>query len=103
MAQFNGNGGNGGGLLQRQEEQPVQAVPFTGACTERNGRYSVAGQCDAYVECSDGEPKEKLCPDGLMFNDKVKLFVYPCQYPIDVDCGSRANLQAAQVNLFAFL
>lgn len=92
---FNGNGGNGG-TLQKPDQIP-EARPFSGHCEERNGRYSVAGQCDAYVECTDGEPAEKLCPDGLMFNDKVKLFVYPCQYPIDVDCSTRQKLQPPQV------
>ncbi|KAF4525424.1 hypothetical protein B566_EDAN004167, partial [Ephemera danica] len=24
-----------------------------------------------------------MCPDGLLFNDKVKFHTYPCQYPTD--------------------
>lgn len=98
---FNGNGGNGGAL--QKADEPPQAKPFNGNCEERNGRYSVAGQCDAYVECTDGVPSDKLCPDGLMFNDKVKLFAYPCQYPIDVDCSTRQKLQPAQVSNIATL
>lgn len=95
---FNGNGSNGGTLKQTEQDTPILAKPFSGKCEERNGRYSVAGQCDAYIECTDGVPEDKLCPDGLLFNDKVKLFTYPCQYPIDVDCGqARSGLQEAQV------
>lgn len=41
----------------------------------------------------DGVGEEKQCPDGLRFNDKASLFTYPCQYPIDVDCGGRSDLQ----------
>lgn len=72
---------------------------FAGKCLEGTARYSVADQCDAYVECVRGEPTEKLCPDGLMFNDKVRPFAYPCQYPIDVDCGNRSKVQPAEVSL----
>lgn len=94
--QFNGSGANGG--IRPRGERQSEVVPFTGKCEERNGRYSVAGQCDAYVQCSNGEPEEKLCPDGLLFNDKLKPFAYPCQYPIDVDCGTRSKVQPAQVS-----
>lgn len=97
MADFNGDGGSGG--VFKSDDQPTLAKPFSGKCEERNGRYSIADQCDKYVECTDGEPKETLCPDGLMFNDKLKLFSYPCQYPIDVDCGSRSKLQPPQVRV----
>lgn len=36
-----------------------------------------------------------LCPDGLLFNDKNNPLAYPCQYPIDVECGPRTKLQPA--------
>lgn len=84
---------------QQDEQKAPQAKPFNGKCEEKNGRYTVAGQCDAYVECRNGEPEEKLCADGLVFNDKVDLFTFPCQYPIDVDCSSRGKLQPPQVSL----
>lgn len=95
---FNGNGGGGG--LKPRSERPAIALPFPGKCTESNGRYSVADQCDAYVECTDGEAEHKLCHDGLVFNDKLKPFQYPCEYPIDVDCGSRSKLQPAEVGVY---
>lgn len=78
----------------------MQAEYFNGKCEEANARYAVADQCDKYVECSDGVPEEKLCSDGLLFNDKAGIFTFPCQYPIDVNCTSRARLQQAQVSIF---
>lgn len=97
---FNGSGSNGG--IKPRTEREVESPVFTGKCLENTARYSVADQCDAYVECVRGEPQEKLCPDGLVFNDKVRPFVYPCQYPIDVECGSRTKVQPADVSLVAF-
>lgn len=83
--------------LQQKEVQPKY---FGGQCEEPNGRYAVSGQCDAYVECQDGVAEEKLCPDGLLFNDKVGIFTFPCQYPIDVDCTQRTKTQPPQVNFY---
>lgn len=61
-------------------------------CPEKNGRFATA-QCDAYIECVNGVPEFKLCPDGLLFNAKGPLFSYPCGYPIDVDCKGRTALR----------
>ncbi|XP_059612841.1 protein obstructor-E-like [Phlebotomus argentipes] len=77
--------------------RPIQAQQRSSSCAESNGRYPVHGQCDAYLECRDGVPEEKLCPDGLLFNEKAGVFTYPCSYPIDVECPQgRQALQAAQ-------
>lgn len=65
------------------------------SCPERNGRFAVPGQCDAYIECIDGIPEEKLCPEGLLFNPDAR-FNYPCGYPIDIDCEGRQNRQSPQ-------
>ncbi|XP_046669914.1 protein obstructor-E-like [Homalodisca vitripennis] len=67
-----------------------------GGCPERNGRFPVSTQCDAYIECVDGVPEQKLCPDGLLFNAKSAFFAYPCQYPPEVDCEGRSQRQAPQ-------
>lgn len=75
----------------------VQSEFYTGQCLERNARYAVPDQCDKYVECTDGVPEEKLCSDGLFFNDKAGVFTYPCTYPIDVNCTTRARTQTPQV------
>ncbi|KAK9297599.1 hypothetical protein QLX08_008747 [Tetragonisca angustula] len=65
------------------------------SCPEKNGRFAVASQCDAYIECKNGIPEQMLCPDGLLFNPNVR-YNYPCGYPIDVDCEGRPNRQLAQ-------
>ncbi|CAK9818114.1 Protein obstructor-E [Anthophora plagiata] len=73
------------------------AIVERSSCPERNGRFPDPVQCDAYVECIDGIPEDKLCPEGLVFNPEAK-FNYPCGYPIDVDCQGRPNRQPAQAN-----
>lgn len=60
------------------------------SCPERNGRFPISSQCDAYIECIDGIPEEKLCPEGLLFSPEAR-FNYPCGYPIDVNCEGRPN------------
>lgn len=81
-------------MRQRRDAEPKY---FDGVCDEPNGRYAVASQCDAYVQCTDFIPKEKLCSDGLLFDDQASLSTFPCKYPIEVDCRARAVLQEAQV------
>lgn len=78
----------------------MQVQSWNGKCVEANARYAVPDQCDMYVECSDGIPEEKLCADGLFFNDKAGVYTFPCTYPIDVNCTTRARLQAAQVSIW---
>lgn len=47
-------------------------------------------QCDKYYECNiKGEEKEKLCPDGLVFESKSEN----CDYPAKVNCTGRETLQ----------
>lgn len=46
-----------------------------------------------YLQCENGIPTEKLCPDGLFFNSKTSIFSYPCQYPPEVDCEGRTQLR----------
>nr|XP_034190229.1 protein obstructor-E-like [Osmia lignaria] len=65
------------------------------SCPEKNGRFPVPSQCDAYIECIDGVAEEKLCPEGLLFNPDAR-FNYPCGYPIDIDCEGRQSRQAPQ-------
>lgn len=83
---------------QQVQQKEVQPKYFSGQCEEPNGRYAVSGQCDAYVECRNGVSEEKLCADGLLFNDKVGLFTFPCQYPIDVDCSTRTKTQSPKAS-----
>ncbi|XP_049307500.1 protein obstructor-E isoform X1 [Bactrocera dorsalis] len=64
-------------------------------CQQPNGTQAVSGSCDAYIECKNGVAEEKLCPDGLLYNEKSSG--YPCGYPIDVECSQgQARTQPAQ-------
>ncbi|XP_044262138.1 protein obstructor-E-like [Tribolium madens] len=65
------------------------------SCPEKDGRYPTS-TCDGYIECRDGLPSEKLCPDGLLFNPASGPQAFPCQYPLDVDCTGREQTQPAQ-------
>jgi len=78
--------------LNRNQQQFSPKGGISASCPERNGRYPVPNQCDAYIECIDGVAEEKLCPEGLYFNPEAR-FNYPCGYPIDVDCTGRPNLR----------
>jgi len=60
-------------------------VNAIGPCPQPNGTYPISGSCDAYLECKNGIAEEKLCPDGLLFNERSTG--YPCAYPIDVQCS----------------
>ncbi|ODM95337.1 putative chitinase 3 [Orchesella cincta] len=67
------------------------------SCPEPNGYFADSQQCDAYLECKEGVAEKQLCPDGLMFNDKLTEFPrYPCSYPQEVECGPRTRTQPAQ-------
>lgn len=78
--------------LNRNQQQFSPKGDLSASCPERNGRYPIPNQCDAYIECIDGVAEEKLCPEGLYFNPEAR-FNYPCGYPIDVDCTGRPNLR----------
>ncbi|KAL7301022.1 hypothetical protein TKK_0006294 [Trichogramma kaykai] len=80
---------------QQQQQRPRAFASSNGACPERNGRFPVASQCDAYIECVEGVPEQKLCPEGLVFNPEAR-FNNHCGYPIDVQCAGRSALQRAQ-------
>lgn len=73
-----------------------ESAYFGGQCEEPNGRYAVASQCDAYVQCKDGVANETLCSDGLLFDDEAKPEQFPCKYPNEVQCKARGALQPAQ-------
>ncbi|XP_030758203.1 protein obstructor-E-like [Sitophilus oryzae] len=74
---------------QRQNRQS------SGICPQPNGTFPT-GTCDGYIKCVNGVPEEKLCPDGLLFNAASGPQAYPCQYPLDVDCTGREQIQPAQ-------
>lgn len=59
---------------------------------DKNGVYEDDVQCDKYFECRDGIAKEKLCPDGLVFDPTLRK-VNKCDQPFNVDCGDRTELR----------
>jgi len=64
-------------------------------CVE-DGFYVDANQCDKYYECRRGQYTEKLCPDGLVFNDILGPRVEQCGYPFSVECPENKQMQPPQ-------
>ncbi|CAH2234069.1 jg7710 [Pararge aegeria aegeria] len=56
-------------------------------CEESNAYYSVASQCDVYIECKSYIAVQHFCPVGLHFNSKVQWPNYPCDYPSKAQCN----------------
>ncbi|XP_067009772.1 protein obstructor-E [Anabrus simplex] len=67
-------------------------------CPEPNGYFADALQCDKYYECIDGAITEKLCPDGMVFNDYSSEYE-KCDLPFGIDCSKRPELQTPQPSL----
>lgn len=61
-------------------------------CPEPNGYFPDAEQCDKYYDCRDGKLEEKLCPDGLVFNDFSPQHE-KCDLPFGIDCSKRPKLR----------
>ncbi|KAF7263820.1 hypothetical protein GWI33_000292, partial [Rhynchophorus ferrugineus] len=60
-------------------------------CPEPYGFFADAEQCDKYYQCEDGVVTEKLCPDGMVFNDYSSEYE-KCDLPFNIDCSSRPKL-----------
>lgn len=59
---------------------------------DKYGQYRDEVQCDKYYECIDGRSTEKLCADGLVFDETIRL-KNKCDQPFNVDCEDRIELQ----------
>jgi len=64
-------------------------------CPEPNGFYADAVQCDRYYECKNSTISDKLCPDGLVFDELSTFHTATCSFPFSVDCTGRTELQKA--------
>jgi len=64
-------------------------------CVE-DGFYVDPQQCDKYYHCSRGQYTEKLCPDGLIFDDTLGPRVEQCNYNFIVNCPEGKTQQQAQ-------
>jgi hypothetical protein len=70
----------------------------TDECPEPTGFFADAEQCDKYYACVDGAITEKLCPDGMVFND-YSFDQEKCDLPYNIDCSSRPKLQEPKPTL----
>jgi len=61
-------------------------------CPAKDGQYEDSRQCDKFYQCVDGVATEKLCPDGLVFDQLIRK-INKCDQPFNVDCGDRTELQ----------
>ncbi|XP_076065886.1 obstructor-A [Oratosquilla oratoria] len=61
-----------------------------------DGYYMDPVQCDKYYDCYRGTSVEKLCPDGLVFDNSQSPRVGQCTYPFLVECPPNYTLQPAQ-------
>lgn len=61
-------------------------------CPEKNGYFPDPIQCDLYYHCSRGVAEEKLCPDGLLFDDSNPSHER-CDTSVNVECGDRTELR----------
>lgn len=59
---------------------------------DKYGQYADEVQCDKYYECEDGKAAERLCPDGLVFDESIKL-KHKCNQAFNADCGDRLELR----------
>ncbi|GAB0099442.1 uncharacterized protein DMENIID0001_153000 [Sergentomyia squamirostris] len=67
-------------------------------CREPYGFFADARQCDKYYECIDGAITEKLCADGMVFND-YSSDQEKCELPMNIDCSYRPKLQTPKPSL----
>lgn len=61
-------------------------------CPEPTGFFADAEQCDKYYACNDGAISERLCPDGMVFND-YSIDQEKCDLPYNIDCSKRPKLR----------
>lgn len=61
-------------------------------CPEPTGFFADAEQCDKYYACNDGAISERLCPDGMVFND-YSIDQEKCDLPYNIDCSKRQKLR----------
>ncbi|XP_077296615.1 obstructor-B [Arctopsyche grandis] len=83
---------------QENKKRPAsndEDVSTSSQCPEPNGYFADAEQCDKYYACSGGEITEKLCPDGMVFND-YSPDQEKCDLPFNIDCSQRSKLQTPQ-------
>lgn len=79
---------SGSRAAPKAKVEVVKSDDLTDECPEPNGYFADGFQCDKYYECIDGEITEKLCPDGMVFNDFSSQHE-KCDLPFNIDCSQR--------------
>lgn len=79
---------------------PTDAQQFQ--CPKNRGQFEDSIQCDKYYVCDEGVATEKYCPDGLVFDQTIKL-VNKCDQPFNVDCGDRLELRKYSLSVLFFV
>jgi len=75
-----------------EDEDLADQLQQESECPEPNGFFADASQCDKYYACSDNKITEKLCPDGMVFNDYSSQ-QEKCDLPLNIDCSQRPALR----------
>ncbi|XP_023319940.1 protein obstructor-E [Eurytemora carolleeae] len=84
--------GSGLGEGQGAQIAASQEYDYILECPEEDGFFADTLQCDKYYECVDGVATEKLCADGLVFDESSKKFAI-CKLPAGNDCKDRPEQQ----------
>jgi len=82
---------NNRGVTTTENPKPIDDGESSD-CPEPYGFFADAEQCDKYYACNDGVITEKLCPDGMVFND-YSIVDEKCDLPFNIDCSKRSKLQ----------
>lgn len=83
------------------EEEYEDDDELSDQCPEPNGYFPDAEQCDKYYDCRDNKITEKLCPDGLVFNDFSPQHE-KCDLPFGIDCSKRPKLRKWAILLYMY-
>ncbi|KAG1655195.1 SCO-spondin [Nymphon striatum] len=67
-------------------------IDFT-YCLQPTGQFPHPEYCSLFLNCYNNRAYIQECPSGLFFNDAIK----GCDYPKNVDCGSRWKTGASSV------
>ena len=86
-------------VQEEEEEEEYEDVEHSDKCPEPNGYFPDAEQCDKYYDCRDGKFTEKLCPDGLVFNDFSPQHE-KCDLPFGIDCSKRTKYRKFFISHF---
>ncbi|XP_026482999.1 protein obstructor-E [Ctenocephalides felis] len=80
------------------DDDDTDSAETSDQCPEPNGYFADDEQCDKYYACKENAITEKLCPDGMVFND-YDPNVEKCDLPFNIDCSTRSKLQEPQPTL----